>query len=93
MGLSAGTLLGHVAIQVALARHGIRIFRQDVFWTVAFTVLSALGIVLPLWVVHRFEVGIDPMLFCLAVGLVVLTMTGIWSVGCVRDAILNRKSP
>ena len=90
LGLSAGTLLGHVVIQMALAKHGVRIYRQDAAWTATFAMLGVLGVVLPAWIIQQIDVSMDPLLLRLAAGLVVMVVMSLWSAGRVRSELSNR---
>lgn len=89
IGLCFSTLASHVIIQVALARRGIHVARQDAVYTFWLLTLSAVGAIGPRIVATL--VGSEPSLgMSLTLGLSALTVAGCWTLWVAWEEVLKR---
>ena len=90
LGLSLGTLFGHLVIQIALSRHGIQIVKQDLIYTAGCAALGVIGVLGPDRLAKQIDGVMDPSIFRLASGTLVLAATTLWTVHRVRRELFAR---
>lgn len=86
LGIAVGSLVGHVAIELALARRGILIYGQDIVFTCLAGGLTAIGLVLRHFIGSYKIVASEPLGDLIAAGLV-LTIAGCFAATSIHRSL------
>jgi O-antigen/teichoic acid export membrane protein len=88
-GLTLGTMAGHVVIESSLARHGVRIVRQDAAFTALALGAGAVGGLVPRAATGAWA-ATPPLLWLLGCAVPVLGGLGLWALLRVRGEVWRR---